>query len=493
MNRRFSIQLYGIACLAAWLCAAAGCVKVNTLAQIQQSSSLAEQKTGMQPGWTSTWDDESPTWTPETILTLDEALQYALRNNRELRAEVEEVGKAQADLIQAGLLQNPMLTLGAKLPSGGGRAMFEGGLIPFQGLRDLWLIPTRKKAADAALQETVLRVADLAVSTAAQVKVLYARIQYSQRAIELTRDSLALVDQSVELIESRRVVGQTTTIEVNTERIRRLRLQSDLIALEAEHRKLKQELLLLMGFPEASDSWRTSPISDIDTDIAALPPIEVLISHAQTSRLDLCAARWSVWAAGHEIAVSRGEAWPAFDIGITFEREAAPRSQNISIPARAGNALVGGLTGNDPMPPSIEPFGPASRDPKWLVGPMFEMSIPIFDQNQAQITKAVHELRRRYALHAALEQKAIQRVRELHLMYQQAAEQVRLFRDSIIPEVKSNQELIQRAYQAGSNVFTDYLRSQEDLIAVQLLALGFVRDAAVSRVELEREAGGRLP
>ena len=384
-----------------------------------------------------------------------------------------------------------MLALGAKFPSGGGRAMFEGGLIPFQGLRDLWLIPTRKKAANAALQETILRVADAAVSTASEVKVLYIRIQHSQQSIELTRKNLGLVDQVVALIESREAIGQSTRIEVNTERIRRLRLQSDLLAMEAEDRKLKQEMLMMMGFPEASDEWTVTPIDD--SGITELPDLDLLIVETRTGRLDLCAARWGVWAAGHDIAVARGEAWPAFDVSIVFEREAAPRSQNMSIPAKAGNAFVGGLTGSDPMPPSIEPFGPAPRDTKWLVGPMLEMKIPIFDQNQAQIAKAVHELRQRFASSEALEQKAIQRVREFIVMHNQAQAQVSLFRDSIIPEVEANSKLVMEAYRAGSNVFTDFLRSQEDLINVQLNRISFVRDAAIARAQLEREVGGHLP
>lgn len=128
-----------------------------------------------------------------------------------------------------------------------------------------------------------------------------------------------------------------------------------------------------------------------------------------------------------------------------------------------------------------------------MVGPMVDLEIPIFDQNQAQIVKATHELRRRYALHMALEQRVAQKVREFKLLHHQANEQVMLFRNEIIPDVAANLELIQQAYRTGGDVFTNYLRAQEDLIGTRLAALAFLRDAAIHRVELEREVGGRLP
>lgn len=483
-----------VRCAASGICALlAGCVQVNSTAQIQDAMSLTQEHTGTSANWTAHWDEVAPAWEAGTLLTSDQAVEFALRNQRELRAEIETIGKAQADFVQAGLLQNPVLTLGAKLPSGGGRALFEGGLIPFQGLRDLWLIPVRKEAANAALQETIVRVADLAVTTASQAKIVYARIQHNQRAIELTRENLGIVDQTVSLIQSRHAAGRTTQIEVNTERIRRLRLQSDLLALEADQRRLKRELLMIMGFADFSESWTVAPIHELEGPLLEVSHDQALLTQAFDQRFDLCAARWTVWAAGHELALARGEAWPAFDMSIAFERDPAPRSQNTSVAAQAGNALVGGLTESGPEPPTIEPFGPKPRDGKWMVGPMMDLEIPIFDQNQAQIAKGVHELRRRYALHSALEQRAVQKVREFKLMHDQANEQVKLYREAIIPEVEANLVLIQQSYRAGADVFTDYLRSQEDLISARLSALAFLRDASINRAELEREVGGRLP
>src|SRR5262245_52393442 len=89
----------------------AGGVQVNSTEQIQQAMSLTEEHTGTPTNWTDGWNESEPEWGEGTVLTEPQAVEYALRNNRELRAEVETVGKAQADLVQAGLLQNPVLTM----------------------------------------------------------------------------------------------------------------------------------------------------------------------------------------------------------------------------------------------------------------------------------------------------------------------------------------------------------------------------------------------
>ena len=50
-------------------------------------------------------------------LTADRAVQVALLNNRELQARFEEIGIAQADVIEAGLLSNPNFAASFRFPT----------------------------------------------------------------------------------------------------------------------------------------------------------------------------------------------------------------------------------------------------------------------------------------------------------------------------------------------------------------------------------------
>jgi cobalt-zinc-cadmium efflux system outer membrane protein len=475
---------------------AGGCATVNPESKVREAIDLVEQRTGQKPAWTVPWDEQPPKLDVGTILGMQDAVGMALHNNRQLRADLEMIGQANADLVQAGLLKNPMFDFMIMFPDGGGRTMLRSTALPIQALQDLWLIPARKEAADAMLQQAILRVADTAVETAMQVKTAYARLQYTQRAIELTQENKAIVDQSTRLIEVRQTAGQATQVEANMSRIRSLRLRSELIAMQAEYRALQRELLMLMGFAQAGDSWRVEPLRE-GKDAPEAPAEEnALLTLAADQRLDLKAAEWNVRAAQAVVRRMHLEAWPEVGLGFSFERAPAPRSRNLGIPGQVGNAaaqgVANGLTGMTPQPSMVDPFRVMRREVTYTLGPMIEMELPIFDQNQAQIAKAFHEFRRRLAEYEARGQEISRKVREARVMYAQACEQLQFYRDSVMPEVERNLQLAQQSFVAGRENLTVYLQVQEDLIMTRLKMLEFLRDSLVRRAELERQVGGRL-
>lgn len=476
----------------------AGCTAIEPGKKIDEAADVVAAHVGQRPGWAAAWDAAPPVWDGRTTLKLDDAIVLALRNNRELRADLEMIGQANADLVQAGLLSNPMLSFMIMFPSGGGRSMLRGSGLPMQPLQDLWLIPVRKQAAQAALQEAVLRIADRAVATAAEVKKTYARLQYTQRAIELTRENMEIVNQATRIIETRQAAGRASQVEVNLSRIRHLGLRSELMAMEAEHRAARRELLALMGFAAASDEWQVEPIHETRTPVGPSGSEDDLVKLAATRRLDLQAAGWQVKAAEHEIELARREGWPDVAVGAAFERMAAPPSQNQTLAGRLGNKVaqttvdrLWGMPAGS-SPPMVAPFGPKLREVEYTVGPMIDMEIPIFDQNQAQVARAVHMHRQRLAEYEARLQEVTRAVRESLVMQQQAREQVEFYRGEVLPEVTRNVELARQSYVAGQEDLTVYLQSEEELVMTRLKALQHVRDYLVSGAELERAAGGRL-
>ncbi len=476
----------------------AGCAAVKPDDKINEAAGLVEQRLGHKPVWTAPWDDQPPAWDGRTTLKLQDAVATALRNNRDLRADLEMIGQADADLVQAGLLTNPTVNFMIMFPSGGGRSMLRGSGLPMQPLQDLWLIPARKQVAGAALQQTVLRVADRAVAIAADVKKVYARLQYTQRAIELTRENMEVVNQSTRIIQAGLAAGKASQVEVNLSRIRQLGLRSELMAMEAEHRAAQRELLALMGFAAASDGWQVEPIHETRTPIDSPGSEEELVKLAAVQRLDLQAAQWQVQAAEHEIGLMKREAWPELALGLGFERMPAPRSSNQQLIGRFGNKLaqstVDRLWGMpvEPEAPMVEPFGPKMREVKYTIGPMIDMEIPIFDQNQARIARAFYMHRQRLAEYEARLQEVTRMVRESLVMRRQAGEQVEFYRREMLPEVERNVDLARQSYIAGQVDLTRYLQSQEELLMTRLKALQFLRDCRVREAELEWAAGGRL-
>ena len=89
-------------------------------------------------------------------LTADEAVQIALLNNRELQAVYSDLGIAQADLVQAGVLSNPIFEASVLFPaSAGGRPDLElGAALNFL---NIFYIPLRKRVAAARFEEVKTR------------------------------------------------------------------------------------------------------------------------------------------------------------------------------------------------------------------------------------------------------------------------------------------------------------------------------------------------
>ena len=102
-------------------------------------------------------------------LTLDRALQVAMLNNRELRATLEQLGVAQADLVEAGLLANPTIS-GDLVNSTRGNGL-GGGLALSQSLLSVFLIPAKRRIARTRLAQVVVLVGQSALVLARDVRV----------------------------------------------------------------------------------------------------------------------------------------------------------------------------------------------------------------------------------------------------------------------------------------------------------------------------------
>src|SRR5215470_17741875 len=79
----------------------------------------------------------------QETLTVDAALQVALLNNRHLQALYAELGVAQADLVQAGLLKNPVFDGVMRFPVAGGPV--DADLTAALSFLDIFYLPLRKR------------------------------------------------------------------------------------------------------------------------------------------------------------------------------------------------------------------------------------------------------------------------------------------------------------------------------------------------------------
>ncbi|MBL8943267.1 MAG: TolC family protein, partial [Myxococcales bacterium] len=130
-------------------------------------------------------------------LTVDAALVVALLNNRDLQATLEELGVAQAELVQAGLLENPVV--GGELVNSTKGNGLGGGLALSTSLLSAFLIPAKRRVAKAQLRHAVLTVGGAALALVRDVRIAYADVQEAATSRTLQRERVQLAEVADEL------------------------------------------------------------------------------------------------------------------------------------------------------------------------------------------------------------------------------------------------------------------------------------------------------
>ena len=102
-----------------------GCATFDPRAGFDEVSATVEARSGKRVVWNLGTELDAQAAQDvrnllEDALTADKAVQVALLSNRELQAMYAELGVAQADLVQAGLLANPVFDGAAFFPLAGG-------------------------------------------------------------------------------------------------------------------------------------------------------------------------------------------------------------------------------------------------------------------------------------------------------------------------------------------------------------------------------------
>jgi cobalt-zinc-cadmium efflux system outer membrane protein len=122
-----------------------------------------------------------------------------------------------------------------------------------------------------------------------------------------------------------------------------------------------------------------------------------------------------------------------------------------------------------------------------------QITLPIWDQNQAQIAKAKSKAEQQRKDYEALLNDVARQVQDALIAVRIAEEQIRLYHDQSLPQAKENVESAQRMYQAGEKDIIVLIDAQKSLIVQRQAYLSVLRDYAVAMAELERSVGGRMP
>jgi cobalt-zinc-cadmium efflux system outer membrane protein len=375
-------------------------------------------------------------------LTAHEAVQLCLLNNPKLQAAFFNVGVARAEVVQSGLFSNPTLGFSPRFPDGGGPTSFEASLA--QNIAELWQIPARKRTAEHSLEQAIFALAREVSVTALEAKTAYYRAVRADREVEITQGNVDITKQLVDLAKVREEAGVGSLVDVNLAESEFLQTELALRAAAIARFGTRTELSKLLGLSLPPVQLQlTDPLPDPPQWTVAP---ERLIEIACGNRLDLQAAKNAALAA---------------EARVEAERRKALRVVN-----------VGGV-----------------RDAEDRTGPALGVELPLFDQNQAQIAKAVYLSQQAGKQLEALVQELTQDTRATYARARNAWETTRFYQQQLLPLREGSLELSREAYRYGRASVLQVLDAERRLLEARAGYLEALQTSSTALVDLERVTG----
>lgn len=423
-------------------------------------------------------------------LTAEEAVQVALLNNPEFQSLFAQIGASRADVVQSGLLSNPIVAFSVLFPEGGGRSKLNGGFT--QELVDLWQIPVRKKVAAAELDRVVFEAVQRGIDIAGQVRINYYRALAFAKAEEYAIENVAIIDRSLAISEKRVRNGETSSLDANLVRATWTEAQLDVLNAKRDRQVALAALAQTLGISRWSQPWQLSdelpnsatPIAN-DADLLVTGLVERMDAQAKVRQID---------AARNELTRQYLNIVPSVQVGAGYERpdtRGVPGRSVLADTARTSIA-AGALTA-----PTIDSRGQRAILERQIVdflsGPSIQVTVPLFDQNQARIARANFLVeQRRKELESLLDLVADQ-IQEAAATARIAAQQVAFYEKEILPLARSNLQAAEQAYAAGTQDQLVVLDAQQFLVIRRRAYVSVLREYAVAYASLERAVGGRMP
>ncbi len=419
-------------------------------------------------------------------VTAREAVQIALLNNPTLQAGFMDVGMARADFVQSGLLSNPTLGFSFRLPEGGGRSDIETSIA--QNIVEIWQIPVRKRAAGRTLQQTILSLAKTAVQLASDTKSAYWTARASEQSLVIARENLKLAKELLEVTHAREQAGAVSELDVNLVRGTVLGVELEAQNARLESDSAKRRLATLMGLTvSATDLVLADELPVTETLHLNIEGVTLL---ALGTRLDIRAAEEALDAAEAKVKQEYLKVFPSLEVGLALERNArrALRGRKILADTLRSSIASGGLTA-----PEIEPRSARRAERRaeidTIFGPSVDLTLPIFDQNQAQIAKAKFAYEQASKNLDALGRGAVQEIVEAIDQAQTAWKVAEYYKAQLLPQAQRNLEMSRATYQAGKAQLFVLLDAERSLLATRRAYVTALQAAVVAIPELERVVG----
>lgn len=386
----------------------------------------------------------------EEDLDCNAAVQIALLNNPRIQAGFEEIGVAQADVVQAGLFRNPILAGFVRFPVSNNSAT-NTEISVTQSFIELFLIPLRKKVAQRDFEKAQAHVAHLVLEIAFDVQECFHMLQAELEKRQFLEQLVEVQQLKATIHERQYQAGNSNILALQASKHEHLEAKLELSNSQNTIAELRQRLTLLLGMRLTQGQWHI---------VKKLPEIprteckrEVLEKRAFSQRLDLAKARLELKRLFEMGETKRWWAYTNPEVGVSYEKDS--------------EGLVG-------------------------LGPSLSMALPFFDHGQADRARLVACLKQSQHDLIAKELEVAKEVRVGFETLMNNRTRVELIQNELVPLQEQMVATSQTYYNVMGIGVYQLLGARQQLLRANITLYTALQEYWQSKISLERAVGGEI-
>ncbi|MFO0601883.1 MAG: TolC family protein [Polyangiales bacterium] len=375
-------------------------------------------------------------------LTEDEAAALALWNSPAFQAELTQLGFARADLADAGMLPNPVLSILLPL----GPRQVESWLA--WPIEVLWQRPRRVEAARLDVARVAEGLVQSGLDVVRDARVAHAEASLADARASVRAEAAAALAEVGTLSARRAAAGDLAEPDAAAARLDAGIAAEAAARAAAERIAARARLALAVGVPELpADVALSSPDARGDDP----PPLDALLTAALAARPDVRAAEIAVEAAGARAGWERARV-----LGVVLR---------------------------------VDAFGGNGGDLSGRIGP--QVTLPIFQQNQGGIGRAEAEADRAVWRLSLARQQVRAEVIAARAALAQSRAALTAWRADVAPAADEALRGARQSFERGDVAYLAVLDASRRALDVRLREAELVADARRAEAQLTRAVGGR--
>ena len=390
-------------------------------------------------------------------ISLDDAIQMALRHNHNLLAARTMIEQSQDAEVTANLRPNPVL-LGDALfipffqPSDFNSAFMDNAAEFDLGVSYLFERGRKRQhRLQAAKDQTAVtrsQVADNERTLTFQVATQFIGVQLAESALDLAQQDLKSFQNSVDISQERYRAGDISEDDFLKIKLQLLQFQTDASQAQLAKVQALSDLRQLLGYESVSADYDVAGSLDYQPLNAHL---EDLQAKALATRPDLRASQQGVTAAGSQYELAKAEGKKDVTAQVNYTHVSAANTASL--------------------------FG--------------QIQLPIFDRNQGEIARTQVAITQAQEQEKATSDQVLTDVEDAYEGLLTNDKIIQIYQSGYLDEAKQDRDISEYSYRRGAASLLDFLDAERSYRATQLayrqslaaylLALEQLREAVGTR------------